>query len=72
MAAEGDACPRCEAGVLEVDAVEGFLLCPACGFVADDAVLVQRGGAILGTVFFEPGQDVFQRRNKAASLTPPP
>lgn len=53
--AEGDACPRCEVGVLEVDDVDGFILCPSCGFVADDAPVLtaqqgpgeERGGFIV-------------------------
>eukprot|EP00983_Pelagomonas_calceolata_P069903 1150554-Pelagomonas_calceolata.AAC.2 len=37
---EGDQCSRCLLGSLTVDEQEGFLLCPNCGFVADEVHLV--------------------------------
>ncbi|KAJ9531830.1 hypothetical protein QJQ45_021978 [Haematococcus lacustris] len=39
---EGQKCPRCGDADLEVDDQDGFLLCRACGFVAED--LGQLGG----------------------------
>ena len=40
---EGESCPRCQYGVLKVDDVEGFLLCEACGHVADEVQIVLPG-----------------------------
>ena len=37
---EGEECSRCQLGFLQVDEQEGFLLCPSCGFVADEVHLV--------------------------------
>ncbi|KAF5843612.1 hypothetical protein DUNSADRAFT_10787 [Dunaliella salina] len=37
---EGDQCSRCLLGSLTVDEQEGFLLCPNCGFLADEVHLV--------------------------------
>ncbi len=69
------ACPRCAPlhVELEMDEAEGFLLCPQCGFVADELQLVHgvqwdKEGAALGTrVAFhdDPG-------GAAGELTSPP
>lgn len=56
MVSEGDTCTRCEQGVLVVDDLEGFLLCPSCGYVADDTQLTDTthaGGTATGAVIAE-------------------
>lgn len=53
MAADGDKCPRCDLGYLQIDEVEGFLLCASCGYVADELQLehtVGQGGEFTGVI----------------------
>lgn len=35
---EGQTCPRCEDDQLRLDEQDGFLLCPSCGYVAEEGL----------------------------------
>ncbi len=45
-------CPRCDQAELVIDDVDGFLLCPECGFVADEYPLQQQPQG-LGTIVLD-------------------
>jgi hypothetical protein len=54
-ASEGDTCPRCGDDQLRLDDQDGFLLCPTCGFVAEEGLFGGPIGGDAGDVVAAPG-----------------
>jgi transcription initiation factor TFIIIB Brf1 subunit/transcription initiation factor TFIIB len=50
-AQEGETCPRCGDDQLRLDEQDGFILCPSCGFVAEEGMF----GGPLEVEAGEPG-----------------